>query len=167
MGNRRIEPFNAYRYFSDLVKTNKLLKEHRFKFVRVSGFKALEEVLSQLFDSPAFFALDDSDEAVMFEGNGGFYNRRVFACYLIIKSRINDMNDYENNKQICRRVFQQICSKLIKDSKQLEESFIHLNLNKIRFQEIEEYLLGGAIGFYFIFNVDEPMNLCYCDEEWT
>lgn len=167
MGNRRIEPFNAYRYFGQLAKENKLIKEHSFKFCRVTGPKNLEEVITTMRSNSAFFGFDDSDENINFESNGGFFNRRVFTCFLFKKSRLNNMDDYEENKFLCRLIFRQICSRLMKDAESLLiKHNIQVNFDRITFKEIDRTVLFGATGFYFMINVDEPENICFRNDEW-
>lgn len=169
MGNKRKNSFDAYAYFKQLSKENKLLQEHKFEFSRVTGLKNLEEVILKLREHSAFFGFDDSDQGLTHEDNGGFFNRRIFTCFLLKKGRLNNMDDYTENQQICRKIFKQIYSRLLnKDSRRLLEDYqIQLDLRRIPFKEIDKTVLNGATGFYFMFYIDEAENLCYNSDEWT
>lgn len=160
--------FDAYAYFEQLTKENKLVVNHKFKFTRVTNEDELEEVMTNMRSNSAFFALDDSSNGIVYQpGNGGFFRKRVLSVFLLKRGRLNNMDDYVANMNICRDIFNQVCSRMIKDGPLLFEKNIQLNLDQLVFKQIENTLINGASGFYFMFNVVEPINLCYNDNEWT
>lgn len=158
--------FNADQYFSNIVETNKLLQDNNFKFKRVSGVKGLEEVVRDMRRDGAMFALDDSTDGVIVKGRSNPVFKRVFVCYIFKVARLNNMEDYRNNLELCREIFRQVMSKMIHDANNYLVQQINLNVDRVHFKEMEGYQLNGATGVYFVIDVDEPTSLCYNKDLW-
>lgn len=158
--------FDANKYFKEIVESNLLLLNNGFEFKRVSGVKGLEEVVNSMRTSSAMFALDDSADGMVINGLSNPVYRRVFVCYIFKKARLNNMDDYTANLELCREIFQQVLSKLIVDSEHAMVENISLNADQVHFKEMEGQQLNGATGVYFLFHVDEATNLCYKSQQW-
>lgn len=167
MKNKWKNTFDAYSYFEDLHKKNKLLQEYGFSFNRVSGIRGLEEVVSKMKFNRAFLAIDDTNDGAIAQYGGGYFRHRVFTVFLFRKARAGNMDDYAETKDICRKIQNQICSRMIQDSQELENNLIYMNTSKLQFKEIERYMLDGAYGLYFMFDVKEPQDLKYNKDEWV
>lgn len=159
--------FDANKYFKEIVESNLLLINNCFDFKRVSGVKGLEEVVNSMRTSSAMFALDDSADGMVINVQSNPIYRRVFVCYIFKKARLNNMDDYTANLELCREIFQQVLSKIMLDSEHaLLPTNISLNTDQVHFKEMEGQQLNGATGVYFLFHVDEATNLCYKSQQW-
>lgn len=83
--------FDALSYFKGMCKKNKLAKAHAFYPCVCSGINSLEEVLQNLRRESAFFAVDDTNDGVTEKRSGGYFKKRTFTVFLMMRYRISDM----------------------------------------------------------------------------
>lgn len=77
------------------------------------------------------------------------------------------MKDRAEKLDICRQIFRQFHSRMIRDKymyEDMDKSF--LNVSQIYARELGEYFISGCTGLYFMTEVSEPINLCYKEDEW-
>ena len=162
-----INLFDAVGYFSRLCKKNKLANEQGFFPCVCSGIHSLQEVLQEFRFHSAFFAVDDTNDGVTEERSGGYFKKRVFTVFLMKSYRIDDMEDRQKSLDVCRRLFRQIHSRLLRDKEDLDNEMVYLNTERIASRELGQYFINGCTGLYFMVDVSEPIDLCYNEQEWT
>ena len=161
-----MELFNAEEYFKDIAATNKLCVDEGFRFCTCSGLENLEEAIDKFRKVSNFFIFDDTTEGQEFRGaGGGYYHKRLFTVSLMRRYRIDDMADRAKQLAICRKLFKQIVSKLLKDKEETEK-LTYLKTDNILYREYDSAMFNGCTGLYFIVECSEPENLCYNKEEW-
>ncbi len=161
-----MELFDAEEYFKNLSAKNKLCKKEDFKFCTCSGLENLEEAISSFRKEKSFFIFDDTTEGQEFKGRGGgYYHQRLFTISLMRRYRIDDMKDRTEQLAVCRSVFKQVVSRLLRD-KENTAKLTYLKTDKILYREYGRYMFSGCTGLYFIVECSEPENLCYNAEEW-
>lgn len=158
--------FDAIGYFKGLCDKNKLAKENGFFPCVCSGLNTLEEVIDNFRSKSAFFAVDDTNDGVTEQTSGGFFKKRTFTVFIFMSYKLGDMNARQNALDICRRLYRQIHSRMIRDKETLCDEIVYLNTTNILSREIGEYFLSGCTGLYFITDVSEPINLEYNSDEW-
>lgn len=158
--------FDVHAYFKGLCENNKLAKENAFKFCKVAGMNGMQEALISFNRETAFFCVDDTTDGTTFERSGGFFQRRVFTVILLKKYTYGNMEDRKTALDICRKLFNQLYSRMLVDKEILLGDFIYLNTQKVHFREMEKYTFSGCSGLYFMIDVDEPIDLSYEPKEW-
>ena len=153
--------FDAITYMQQLHSKMKLTKD-KYKFSRVSGVGALEEVLESFKREKNFFAIDDSQDGVTFRSGGSYFERRPYTVYILGKAEYGNMDQRETVLTEAKTIYRGILSKLIRD----KQSIPVLNMENIRFYEVPPAFAFGTSGIYFIFFVENPVNLVYDAAEW-
>lgn len=154
--------FNPVTYMQQLHGELKLTKD-KYKFTRVSGVGALEEVLENSRRNNWFFAVDDSQEGTTFRGAGaGYYERRPYTVFILGKADYGDMDAREAVLSEAKTIYRHLMSRLIKDKLDIPV----LDMERIRFYEVPPAFASGCSGLYFIFNVEIPVNLVYDAAVW-
>ena len=151
--------WNAVEYFE--TKNGKLkLTKGKYTFCRVTGLNNLEDVLSNMQDSKAFLAVDDTDDGVTIQIGGSWFNRRSVVVYVLQKYEFNDQIDREQKTNETRQIHQKLLSLLIKDSSSVE-GLMFLDKTRFPYHEVPGYFSAGTCGLYFSFTIDEPVELIY------
>lgn len=136
----------------------------KYTFARVSGIAALEEVLENSRRSNSFFAIDDSEDGITFRGAGAtYFERRPYTVFLVAKAEYGDMDARASVLAETRAIYRSILSRLIKDKRTITV----LDCENIRFFEVAPAFATGCAGIYFIFYVENPVNLVYDATAWT
>ena len=159
--------FDAIGYFKKLCLANKLAVTYEFHPCTCSGIHSLQEVLQEFRYHSAFFAVDDTNDGVTEKRSGGYFKKRTFTVFLLKSYRIDDMDDRQKSLDVCRQLFRQIHSRLIRDKENLDNELVYLDTEKILSRELGRYFINGCTGLYFMAEVSEPTNLCYNEQEWT
>lgn len=154
--------FDPVEYMQSLHASLKLTKDN-YKFCRVSGVNALEELLDNFKRSKHFFAVDDSQDGITFRGaGGGYFERKQYTVYILGRAEYGNMDQREAVLSEARTIFRSILSRLIKD----KLSIPVLSAENIRFYEVPPAFAFGTSGLYFIFTVENPINLVFDAAEW-
>lgn len=163
---KEVSSFDGYSYFETLCTKNKLAQKEAFHFCRVTGLGGMEEAITNIKREQCFFCVDDTADGSTIQLNGAFYKRKVYTVFLLKRYKFNDMKDHHQTMKVCRRLYDQICSRLLVDKEILGSELVFLNTDRIHFREMEKYFLSGCAGIYFMIDVDEPVDLSYEPEEW-
>lgn len=158
--------FDGYEYFERICSKNKLSVQENFKFCRVTGLGGMEEALQHMKRESCFFCIDDTTDGTTIQRNGGFYKRRVFTVFFLKRYKFGDMAAHHEALNLCRQLFDQVCSRMLIDKDRLGSELVYLNTERIHFREMEKYALSGCAGIYFMIDVDEPIDLSYEPEQW-
>ena len=159
--------FNAEKYFSDMCAKNKLARKHGFHFCTCSGIENLEGPLQEFSTQSAFFCLDDTNDGGYGTGrSGGWHKKRVFTVFFLHRYEYNNEDKRLSALQLCRDLSRQALSKMIKDTEDLENELVYLDVNNVMTRELGKYFLNGCTGCYFMIEMGEPVNLVYNPDEW-
>ncbi|SHE56578.1 hypothetical protein [Dysgonomonas macrotermitis] len=159
--------FNAYTYFTGIAEKLKISKDNEFYPCKVSGLANMEEVLSSFRGKKAYFAIDDTNDGIIYQGRGGgYFERKMYTIFILKKITAGNMDMQHQALNICRQIYHSVCTRLIKDRRELENEMIYLDTERIPFYELEGYAIAGCTGLYFMITVDQPRNLCYDTNEW-
>lgn len=158
--------FDAINYFKEMAKKNKLAKTNRFYPCACSGINSLEEVLGKFKKESAFVSVDDTNDGVTERRSGGFFKKRTFTVFIMKRYSFGDMASRQTSMDICRQLFRQIHSRMLKDRENMGDKLIYMNTDNVYSRELGEYFINGCTGVYFMVDVSEPINLMYDAEEW-
>lgn len=158
--------FDAQSYFESLCQKNKMAQANGFHFCTCPGVENLEGVINNTRKVANFFVFDDTAEGVNFRGaGGGYYRRRVFTVSLLRRYEINNMEDREAQLSVCRELYKQILSKLIRDKRNYS-NLNYLKTDSVFYREFNRAMFSGCTGLYFMVECSEPENVCYNENEW-
>lgn len=169
------ETFDDLQYFVSLGQRNRLAKEHNFYVGYCSGPDGLDQVMANYRDYANFILVDDTTSANTYGGKPGWFDRKVYAVYIVAGYDHQDEASYKNALALCRRIFRQILSKVIRDKADmaygkadlsLSKGLMYLNLETITSQEFGRYSFNGATGLFFQLQNNEPLNLVFDPDEW-
>lgn len=155
-------------YFTQLTLENKLAQRNEFFPCACSGINSLQDILANLRRKKAFVCIDDTNDAATEQIGGGWFRRRSITVFVLIRYRMDDMEDRQQKLDICREIFRQFHSRMIRDKERfisMDHSF--LDVSRIYTRELGEYFLSGCTGLYFMLEIPEPVNLMYDGSEWT
>lgn len=154
--------FDPITYMQTLHSKLKLTNE-TYRFCKVSGIAALEEVLESFKREKHFFAVDDSQDGITFRGaGGGYFERRPYTVFILGKADYGNMAQRETVLAEAKTIYRNILSKLVKDKLAIQV----IDMQSIRFFEVPPAFAFGSAGIYFIFTVENPVNLTYDAESW-
>lgn len=150
--------------YMKLLHAKMKLTATKYRFETVSGVNALEGVLEHSRRDKYFFAVDDSQDGVTFRGAGGtYFERRPYTVFILGRAEYGDMAARATVMTEAKAIFRSILSKLILDKR----SIAMLDVENIQFYEVPPAFATGCSGLYFIFNVENPVNLVYDGSEWN
>lgn len=134
-----------------------------YLFSRVSGVQGVEEILEKSRRNNKFFAIDDSQDGQTFRGAGGaFFERRAYTVFILTRTAYADMDARATVMAEARAIFRNIVSRMIKEKNTIPV----IDLNRIQFYEIPPAFAHGTCGIYFIFNVENAVDLTYDATAW-
>lgn len=161
--------FDAIAYFTQLAQSNKLAAENGFEPVVISNSDNLEGLLEEYRDKDRFIAISDTNTGNLSSADGayGFFKRRAYTVFVLSAYLYNDMLDRQRQLELCRKLFLQLVSRIIRDKFQYQEETMYIDTQSIPNQELGRYYLSGMTGLFFTIYVQEPVDLEYDDEQWT
>lgn len=160
--------FDAESYFTSLCESNRLAAAHGFMPCTCSGINTLQGPLDRFKSTNAFFCIDDTNDGQMYMGRGGgWYKKRTFTVFIMHRYRFNDEVDRIDKLAICRQLFRQLATRMLIDSKRMENDLVYLGIGDILCRELGQYFMNGCTGLYFMIDVEEPVDLKYNPDEWT
>jgi hypothetical protein len=159
--------FNCISYLQGLHASLKATKD-TYKFTTVSGIAALEGVVMNCKKNNRFFAVDDSEDGQTYQGNsGGFFERRTYTAFILIKTPWGDETKRAAALTEARTIYHSLVTKMIKDHAALANELTTLDTSNIRFHEVPPAFASGFSGIYFTFVVENPINLVYDAGSWS
>ena len=154
--------FEPITYMQQLHSQLNLTKE-KYLFTKVSGVGALEGVIENSRRNSYFFAIDDSQDGTTIRRSGAYFERRQYTVFILGKAEYGDMDARAAVLNEAKTIFRHLLSRLIKDKLTIPV----LDMERIRFYEVPPAFATGCSGLYFIFSVENPVNLVYDATEWT
>ena len=161
--------FDAIAYFTELATKNKLAKAKGFLPVTISNIENIEGLLEQYRENDRFVAISDTSSGNLASADGtyGFSQHRAYTIFVLSAYEYGNMEEREQELDLCRKVFHQFVSKIIHDKYEYEDKDMFFDTRSFPNQEIGRYFLSGMTGLHFTAYMEEPMDLEYDDEQWT
>ncbi len=159
--------FDAEKYFGEICASNKLAQSAGFHFCTCSGIESLEGPLQEFSSKSAFFCIDDTNDGGYSTGrSGGWHKKRVFTVFILHRYSFDNEAERAEALSVCRKLSQQVLSKLIADEDDPSNEFAYFNTRSIMTRELGKYFLNGCTGCYFMLEMNEPVDLVYNPDEW-
>jgi hypothetical protein len=155
--------FNPVSYIETLHGQLKATRT-AYLFCRVSGVSDLEEVLDNSKRYAKFLAVDDSQDGYTFRGAaGGFFERRQYTVFILNRLKYGDMDARAYALEEARGIFRSLMSRFIADKLSID----CIDFDRTAFYEVPPAFAQGTAGIYFIFTVQNPVDLRYDSTDWT
>jgi len=161
--------FDALAYFFAMTEKNKLAKKEGFVPVAISNTDNLEGLFEKYRDNDRFVAISDTNSGNLSSPDGayGFSKKRAYTVFILSAYEYDNMQSRQTELDLCRDLFHQFVSKIIRDKYFYDEKQMYFDTHTIPNQEIGRYYLSGMTGLHFTLYVQEPIDLIYDDEQWT
>ena len=156
--------WSATTFFEHLTAHNKLAREKRFAFRKVSGLNGFEEAVNSLQDATAFVCVSDISQGKSTLDNTPHIDK-VKTVFLAMRHPVNDMARRMQCMETMHELFRQFCTVLIKEKTRLEQDCIYID-ERITFQEIDRYFLSGCACAWFQISVTKYVDMRYDEKEW-
>ena len=162
------DAFDDLQYFVEMAGKNRLIKENGFYCGFCSGPEGLDQVMAEYRDHANFFLVDDTTSGNTFGAKPGWFDRKVYAIYIIVGYELGNEEKYKVALNLARRIFKQILSRVIRDKASMKygQALMYLNLGTVYSQEYGRYSFNGATGLFFQLQNNEPLNLVFDPDEW-
>lgn len=160
--------FDAVAYFVAMTLHNRLAVEQGFVPVTISNSDNLEGLFEEYRDHDRFVAVSDTSSGNLSSPDGayGFSKRRAYTVFILSAYEHDNMLARQKELDLCRELFHQFVSKIIRDKYQYEEKQMYFDTHAIPNQEIGRYFLSGMTGLHFTLYVQEPIDLVYNEDQW-
>ena len=160
--------FDDLQYFVEMAGKNKLVKANDFYCGFCSGPDGLDQVMAEYRNHANFFLVDDTTSGNTFGAKPGWFDRKVYAIYIIVGYELRNEEKYKEALALARRIFKQLLSRVISDKASLKygQALMYLNLDTVYSQEYGRYSFNGATGLFFQLQNNEPLNLVFDPNEW-
>jgi hypothetical protein len=162
------EQFDALAYFAELGKKNKLARKHGFKVAYCSGQGALAAVMQYYRDYQNFILVDDTTSGNTFSNKAGWFDRNVYCVHILAGYDHNDAESYNKALRLCRTIFRQFMSKMIRDKESYKfgTSLLYLHTANVYSNEYGRFSFNGTTGLFFQIQNDEAVDLTFEDSDW-
>lgn len=158
--------FNFHDYLRNVVAHNRLAKAHGFHFDTCTGIEGVEGILAEFSTQANFVLSDDITSGETFENSGSFFRRRTFTVFVLSRHEFMDEIGRDVSIDICRELSRQLQSRFLRDRWNYLTDSVDLKVANMPSTEIAQFFANGLTGLYFMISIDEPLNLCYDDDEW-
>ena len=161
--------FDAISYFTELTMHNALAIERGFVPITISAPDNLEGIFEEYRDHDRFVAISDTNTGNLSSPDGayGFTKRRAYTVFILSAYEHDNMQDRQQQLELCRQLFLQFVSRILHDKYTYNEKLMYVDTQSIPNQELGRYYLSGLTGLFFTVYVQEPIDLIYQDDEWT
>lgn len=158
--------FDAMTYFNALTRQNRLCQEKGFKPVMASSPMSLEGLLQEMKTTARFVAIDDTNEGSVFENSGGYFKNTTFTVWILSRYKFGDMNDRQEQLNLCRNVYRQFLARILHDKYQWSLDFTYLLNDQVETRELGAWFIDGLTGVEFHLTIQEQLSLTYDDTLW-
>ena len=158
---------NFHDYFATLCRRNRMAADHQFCTVSCSGINHLDSVLNRYDTEANFVAVDDVCDEATFRDSGGWFKRKAYTVFLLMRYEHDDETDRQRKMDICRELLRQFQSGLLNDAPRFVKEGLYVQMDNMRSREMGGIFLTDCTGLYFMFYVDEPVSIVYNPEEWN
>ena len=171
-----MEDFDVEEYIRIMVEgdengngANKLLKDLNFHFSTASNIGDMADMLYESRDYENHFVLVDTNTSnTQMQRGGGFNETMQYTCFMLMRFEPGDEKDRKAKRKICRKIQRSILSKILLDGETFEEDELQFfDTQNILTQYIQDFMLNGLTGMWFVFQLPEPRDLRYNKNEWN
>lgn len=162
------QQFDALEYFAGLGKKNKLAKKNNFYIGFCSGQGSLVPIMNEYRDYENFILVDDTTSGSTFGNGASFFDRNVYCIHILAGYDYGDEDSYKNAMELCRKLFRQFLSRVVKDKEtyKFKDKLNYLNTKNVYSNEYGRYSFNGCTGLFFQIQNDEPVDLVFDEDEW-
>lgn len=162
------ENFDAIQYFTELADKNKMARRCKFVPRVISTTEDLTGLLDDMKEHDRFIAISDTTTGNVSSPDGayGFSKRRAYTVFLLSGFYENDMESRQQELDVCRELFKQFLKRIIRDKYLYDEKQMFFDTRSIPNQELGRNFYPGMTGLHFTLYVQEPIDLCYDENEW-
>ncbi|MBR0047324.1 MAG: hypothetical protein IJP75_10700 [Bacteroidaceae bacterium] len=158
--------FDFHAYMASLVEQNRLAQQLHFKPCTCTGINGLQGVLDGFLSTANFVATDDITPGQTVQHGGGWFQRRTFTVFILMRCAFGDEGDRQQKLAQCRNLMRQFQSRFIMDEAALQSELTYLGVDRMTTTDIGSHFMSGCTGLYFMVNIDEPVDLSYNADEW-
>lgn len=160
--------FDPLAYFEQLARKNRLCKSKGFVPVFCSGPDNIEGIMSEYRKTENFIVIDDMTDNNVHNNKPGWFTKSVYTVWVLAGVRYNDPDSRKESMALCRKIFKQFLSRMIRDKAKMVygQAMYYLNLDKVLYKELGRYSFNGATGLYFMIENDLPEDLRFDEDEW-
>lgn len=160
--------FDAVGYITALLERNKLYKQHEFHFSTAPSIGDMADMVYESRDyANHFVCIDTSTSNIQMQRGGGYFERKQFTFFLLMRFEPGDEQDRMAKRTVCRELQRQVISYILHDGEKFsEEDLQFFDTENIMSQELSDFMLNGLTGLWFIFNLDMPKDLHTNASDW-
>lgn len=165
---RKEETFDPLAYFESLAYKNRLCRQKGFKPVFCSGPENIEGIMAEYRTTENFVVIDDLTDNNVHNNKPGWFTKSVYTVWILTGVRYNDPESRSEGMTLCRRIFKQFLSKMIRDKSKMVygQAMYYLDVDRVFYKELGRYSFNGATGLYFMVENDIPEDLRYNGDDW-
>lgn len=162
------QQFDALAYFAELGRKNKIARINGFVVDYCSGPGALVPMMQEYRDAQNFIFVDDTTSGNTFSNKVGWFDRNVYAVHILAGYELGDAQDYNRALRLCRTIFRQLLSRIIRDKESYKygDRMMYMNTGNIYSNEYGRYSFNGCTGLFFQIQNDEPTELIFRSDDW-
>ncbi len=162
------DTFDFIAYFKELTEKNHAAQENGFIAVEISSPDNLEGLFEEYRENDRFIAITDTNTGNMTSADGsvGFTNRRACTVFILSAYEYNNMEDRQQQLELCRMIFRQFASRIVRDKYKYDEQMMFFDTTSFPNQELGRGYLSGLTGLFFSLYESEPVELVYDEDEW-
>lgn len=162
------QTFDSIAYFHQLTAENRTCQEHHFVATSCSGPDTVQGVMQQFRKASNFVMVSDTVDSNTHSCGEGFFDRNVYTVWIVAAYKRDDMEDREQKLNLCRYIFRQFLSRMLRDKyrEAYEGQLEFLDITHVYSSELGRYSLNGVTGLYFMVTSDEPIDIQYDDSLW-
>lgn len=160
--------FDSIAYFTKLCEENKTCRDNKFVATTCSGPDTVQGVLQKFRKASNFIMISDTVDSNTHSAGEGFFERNVYTVWILAAYKHDDMEDREKKLNLCRYIFRQFISRMLRDKyrEAFEGQLEFLDLTRIYSSELGRWSMNGVTGLYFMMNSDEPIDVQYDESLW-
>ena len=160
--------FDAVAYVKNMLEKNRLFIEHEFSFTTAPSIGDMADMVYESREAANHFVLiDTSTSNTALQRNGGFYERKQYTFFMLMRFEPGNEQERIEKLGICRELKRQVLSRMLADSNRYEEEeLLFFDTQNVLSQELQNFMLNGLTGLWIIFQLDQPADLRLDSNEW-
>ena len=157
--------FDATRYIETITQNSNVAGAYGFKFHRISGIAAAEELVANMRKETAFIAIDETGESSIELKDYGPFEHKLYTVFILRRFKVNDQESRLRELNICRLMMLKFLAWFLHDKDKFLDAMIYLDTD-VQARELGETVLNGCTGLYFTFSFARPTDLIFEAQDW-
>lgn len=158
--------FDFTAHLKRLVERNRLAQARGFVFGTCTGITGLEAMMENFSTQSHFVLSDDITTGETFYQSGAWFHRRTFTVFILARYDFDNEPQRTEALSLCRELSRQLQSHFVLDRSEYQTQDVDFKVEAMPSSEIAQFFGNGLTGLYFMLSIDEPLNLCYDENEW-